>query len=180
MSGTKDDVDYFSAVQLTALNNVLKLKTDKKPSNEYYIRRILRYYSQKFYTPLHEVSHLPLHHVLQAYFEHMYEELEDADLDDIRIELLKSEEQRLEERRAQDDENVDLADLMEDMTKEAEIVGKKIDELQKLGQKSFITNKNDIPMANPLLERQTPPQIKINFLKPNELNEEGFGLLDEP
>lgn len=178
-----DGIDYFKAVQLTALNNVLKFKYGKSAPDEYYIRRIFAFYSKNFYTPLYKVYELPLHHVLEAYFENIYEGMDDEDLNEIRLELLKTEEQLLAEKSAEQEAEIDTETLLGDLTQEAEAISKKIESMQKNGGTiPLLSNKGDVPLANPLLERTILPEIKINFLKPSELEKDNnsLGLLDEP
>jgi hypothetical protein len=52
------------------------LKAIVKPDMAASLRRIFRWYSKTFSTPLHIVDDLPLEDILQAYFEDMYENME--------------------------------------------------------------------------------------------------------
>jgi len=45
-------------------------------SNDYLLRRIFRWYSSTFHTPLAEVDKLPIEYVLQQFFEHSYENMD--------------------------------------------------------------------------------------------------------
>jgi hypothetical protein len=60
-------MDLFEAIEISALKSVLK------PDDEYFLRRIFRWYSEKFHTALHEVEDLPLDDVLTTYFECSFE-----------------------------------------------------------------------------------------------------------
>jgi len=71
-------MDIFSAHRINALSSVMFPGSDPG----YELRRIFRWYSTHFCTPLHEVSALPLDDVLQNYFEAKYEELEDLEPDE--------------------------------------------------------------------------------------------------
>lgn len=183
-SRRQDDIDYFRSVQLISLNNVLKFKDEKgNAPNDYLIRRIFYYYSEKFNTALERVYQLPLHHVLTAYFEHMYEGLEPEQLDEIRQDLLKSEEERLQDQKDKDEFDAETESWMADLAKEAEAVAQKIDEMKKSGKAPILSAKNDgdVPLINPLLEKNSLPAIKINFLKPGDLKKtnDSLGLLDD-
>jgi len=72
------------AIRLIALKNVLD-----EPDASAHWRHISRYYSKTFSTPLHLVDELPRLDVLQAYFEDVYEHLEDVELQRELAETLK-------------------------------------------------------------------------------------------
>lgn len=71
-------MNSFLAHRLIALNTVLHPDTDP----DYELRRIFRWFSKTFNTPLAQVYGLPLDEVLQHYYEARYEELEDAEPED--------------------------------------------------------------------------------------------------
>lgn len=74
-------MNTFLAHRISALNSVLHPDTDP----EYELRRILRWYSQKFGIPLHPVNSvhdIPLDDLLQNYYEAKYEEMEDMEPDE--------------------------------------------------------------------------------------------------
>ena len=72
------ELDLGRAVRCCALEEVLGYQGGK-PSVGYFLRRIFRWYSRQFSTPLHEVSSMPLIDVLREYYEARYEELLGAD-----------------------------------------------------------------------------------------------------
>ena len=183
---TKAGINYFDAIQLISLSNLYNLKNNKPTSHEYDIGRICRYYSKKFSTALHVVQNeLPLHHVLTAYFDDLFEGMEDDALEEAREDLLKTHEQRAKERDLADAEEVDIFELMKDTAKEAEAMTKKLAETMASGLKPLLSNKAEVPLGNPLLD--TPkkvPDIKMTFLTPEAmeaaLNKDSLGLLDVP
>lgn len=63
--------DSLRDLRLLALRAVLKPTKDP----EYNLRRIFRWYSRTFNTPLHVVADLPLDDILQNYYEVTYEDL---------------------------------------------------------------------------------------------------------
>ncbi|MDE2425779.1 MAG: hypothetical protein KGO96_07715 [Elusimicrobia bacterium] len=73
-------MEYVESIQLCALRDVVYRKS------EYLLRRIMRWYSEKFHTPLLEVENIPIEIILQHYFECIYEEQESQD----RLEEIKS------------------------------------------------------------------------------------------
>src|ERR1700690_144096 len=182
--GTKAGINYFDAIQLISLSNLYNLKNDKPTSHEYDINRICRYYAKKFNTPLHVVrNELPLHDVLTAYFDDLFEGMDDDVLEDTRLDLLKSQEERNKDKDAKDLEEVDIFDIMKETALEAEALSKKMGEMVKAGMKPLVSNKGDVPLENPLLPKAMQ-DIKIKFLTEQEmqanLNKDSLGLLEDP
>lgn len=70
-------MDHIRSIRLIALNNAIS--KDALPDDAIW-RRIARYYSKNFNTPLHLVDTLPRLDVIQTYYEDVYESLEDNDL----------------------------------------------------------------------------------------------------
>lgn len=65
----------FEAVRVIALRNVVK---ENNP--DYFMRRVYRWYSKTFHTPLHVVDELPPEFILQHYWEEHFEDMEDMQL----------------------------------------------------------------------------------------------------
>jgi hypothetical protein len=86
-------VETFRAIQIEALVQVLAAHKDK--DTEYHIRRIMRTYSARFHTPLHQVMELPFLDVMRHYFESEYEELEDEQLEEERRRLTETPEEKI-------------------------------------------------------------------------------------
>ena len=63
------DSEEFRNIQIMAIQAV------EQPDYEAFYRRVVRWFSEKYSTPLREVDDLPEHDVLQAYFEENYYEL---------------------------------------------------------------------------------------------------------
>lgn len=85
-------MDYWHALQLKALKAVLY------PDRDYTLRRIHRWYSKTFFTPLEQVYDLPEEEVLLAYFEDNFEELSsnperEQELESLKFRLTETEEE---------------------------------------------------------------------------------------
>ena len=93
-----------SSIRIRALADVL----NGKDSN-YLLRRLFRWYSKTFHTALAEVSELPLEDILRVYWEEIYENLEEPELEDERMQLLESEQDR-SHRLAKEEEELSEAD----------------------------------------------------------------------
>lgn len=92
------DID---AIRTKALRSVVK------PDMAASLRKVFRWYSEKFATPLHQVDRLPLSDVLTAYFEDMYSNMEEPLLEQELAEMAMTPAERAaaqeEEQNAADD-----------------------------------------------------------------------------
>jgi len=88
-------MDSIEALQLIALKNI------EKPDVEAQLRRIKRFFSTTFHTPLADVENLDLDFVLMHYFEHVYAQLKPEDFGKLRNNLLYKTE--IEEINEEDD-----------------------------------------------------------------------------
>jgi len=70
----------YKSIQIKAIESVLD------PDDQYSFRRICRWYSKTFHTPLQDVYNLDFEHVLSNYYESTFEEIPYNDLYDIAIE----------------------------------------------------------------------------------------------
>ena len=91
----------------------------------YFYRKICRWYSREFSTPLHEVEKLPITDVLTHYYESHYEDLMGADrledLEEERIKLTETEaERKIREGQKQEEVEDDDAFLRAAEKEEAE------------------------------------------------------------
>ena len=66
------DLDTFRAIQVLALDSIENLTWDS------FYRKVCRWYSKTFSTPLKEVEALPETYVLQHYYENMIETVKDS------------------------------------------------------------------------------------------------------
>jgi hypothetical protein len=89
--------NYLEEIQKAALLAVLE------PDNNAIMRKICRWFSVKFNTPLHVVEDLPKEYIYQHYFESIYEEMEDVDKHNQIIYLLETPEER--QKRVNEEEN---------------------------------------------------------------------------
>lgn len=82
---------------------ILALKSVALKDAEYFQRRVCRYYSEKFHTPLLEVYELPWPFVFTNYLEHVIEsnngkkEIYDLAVDIFYPEIAKNEEEELQD-----------------------------------------------------------------------------------
>jgi len=103
-------MSHFEDLQKLALLAVLK------PDYNSWMRRVCRWYSKSFQTPLEEVENLPTTYVLQHYWEAVYEDLEDDERLAKIVELLENPEDRairLAQEKA--DEDLFVAALEEEL-----------------------------------------------------------------
>lgn len=91
-----DYSNLYRSYQIQAAEVVLD------PNEQYYYRKICRWYSKTFHTPLNQVELLPMDHVLTNYYESTmesipYNELYDIVIDDFLPEIQKENEDDLNE-----------------------------------------------------------------------------------
>lgn len=79
-------------------SRLLALKDVLVGTAEYQHRRILRWYSRTFSTALHDVEQLPLEYVLQHYYESFWEKAEAEEIEEARLDALKTPEERWDEQ----------------------------------------------------------------------------------
>ena len=88
-------MDTLEAIQLEALRAVME------EDAEYLVRRILRWYSSTYHTPLHTVEDLPLEYVLQQFFEVNIEGMTKAQRKKLALELAETKEEKLAREKAE-------------------------------------------------------------------------------
>lgn len=52
----------------------------KKPDYHAFLRKIFRWYSKTFFTPLKDVENLPIIDVLSTYYEELYDKMEESEI----------------------------------------------------------------------------------------------------
>lgn len=79
------------AIKLEALACVM-VKDYAPP--DFYMRRLARWYSRTFSTPLHEVEQLPTFLIMRAWAEEHYESMEEEERETERQKLIETDEER--------------------------------------------------------------------------------------
>lgn len=184
-------MDELEAIQLVAFSLVAKTRRNESSGDPAYIfRQIHRWYSKTFSTELHKVYELPTFDVLQAFYEERYESMEDQDLEQERLELIKTDKQRELEaiERAKDD--VEGFQMAEEIEKENGFIDP-IDGLAREAEKfkGALTRFKDKP---PSLGRENTievggiktniqPNIKMTFVDElDDLDSDSIGMLESP
>jgi hypothetical protein len=80
MNDKKPAFNYYSFLQLKAIDSIFN------PTDSYQQRRICRWYSKEFSTPLHIVLAMPFTQVLTHYYEDTFSQMDRNDLIDMTIE----------------------------------------------------------------------------------------------
>ncbi len=170
-------MNYGDSLKLVALRNVIKQDGD-----DYNLRFIFRWFSEKFHVPLHLVERLPLHEVLLNYWERVYEEMKDEDRQKELAELIESEEERFARFIKEDFEDVEREEFAKIAAEEEERRFKKKRKAQKFAEvvkldpnaprplrPAPVGEETDLPTVKaPRLE--LPPDITMTFV--DELPEE--------
>jgi hypothetical protein len=153
-------------LSLSKAARVLALKSVLYPDDLYYLRRIFRWYSRNFHTPLHVVGELPLEDVLEAYYEDNYEHLTSDDdptkLTEELQELTETDQQRF--RREMLEQSVELDDeeyLRQVMEEERAKTKNKLDKLEH-NEKPPLTALGGVNSSS-LPNLSNMPDIKVTY-----------------
>lgn len=173
----------FDAVRLAALGAVAA-----DSDSEYGLRKVFRWYSKTFYTPLHEVDALPLEDVLTAYWEEHFEQMEEQALEDAVAKALETEEQKKDRITAETLKKIEDDEFFRTIDKKAqEKSAAPITERQDNPAMVTVPNRKLLPESEltpripgtPLTE--LPPDISVKFVDPDEIAAEldGDGFSNE-
>lgn len=91
-----------------------------KPDVAASMRRIFRWYSREFSTPLHTVDTLPLEDILQAYYEDRYESMEEPLLEQEMAEMSLTPAERAKVEAAQTEADEEFEAMVLAQIKQAE------------------------------------------------------------
>ena len=177
-------MNLFKAIQLQALLAVIK------PDDAAETRKIVRWFSKTFHTPIAQVEEMPFEDVLQVYYEEKFEEMSEDDLEKVKTELLESPLEKATRLKAEDAERAD-ADLFAKLV-EAEEKTKKAKKTE--GGLPIVEKQSTItPVAPPRtrFEKETvfpgikeiPPDIQVVFdVDEDEFarDAEGMGTMTQP
>ena len=90
--------EWPRALRILALKEALS----PEPSHDFFLRKVFRWYSKTFSTPLHQVYDLPLFDIMQAWYEELYinlaEEKESPDFHEELSNLSKTEDELEKEK----------------------------------------------------------------------------------
>ena len=104
---------------------LLALKSVLDPDEEYYLRRVFRWYSRTFHTQLHLVPDLPLEDILEAYYESVYEDVASDDdpskINEAIQELTETEEERSKREMEADSQEMVTEDFLRKVMAEEEL-----------------------------------------------------------
>ena len=147
------EFDFIDGIRVRAL------RAAWKPDNDAVMRRIFRWYSEKFHTPLHQVEDLPVEDVLLVWFETQFEAMEVDERHNLAIHLLETEDER-RHRLAEVDDS-DAAFMQQaSMTAAAQLkkkeLKKKVDGLRKDTAKTAKNARDKMAPRMPTRETELP------------------------
>lgn len=167
-------MNIYDAIRIKALRDVVKGN-----SPDYALRKVFRWYSKTFATPLTQVEDLPVEFVLQAYWESMYEDMEDPKLEAERVELTKTEAERKAEDRAWDEQQAEEVAFTQMVAQT-----KKIEDLKPEGIKALVPTPEEKPPTpveqathgveklNEVLNniKELPPDVRMTFVTDEDMS----------
>jgi hypothetical protein len=181
------------AIRLIALRDVYYARVGLADEHDYNLRRIFRWYSHHFHTPLHEVESLPITDVVRAYWEQRYENLDDEFLEDAVRQAAMTDEDLAAADRDDDEKDVDAyhARRKENEAKAGRL--RKEIELRQKAAADMMAGRRPPPrkpkkdrdaelVANPDLVKlgnKMPPNISLTFVNDDEeidLEQDSMGL----
>lgn len=141
---------------------ILALKTVALNDPEYFTRKIYRYYSENFYTPLAEVYKLPWGFVLNNYLEHIIEKNNGKDeIYDLCIDIFYPEKKKVKNFMGEfDSEEAELQAWIDKIEKE---------EKEKLEKQNPHTKQDLSKKENPPTEQE---EINLNINNFKHLEDE--------
>lgn len=160
----------MSSFNIYRASQILAMQAVLQPDLDFYVRRIFRWYSKNFSTPLHEVDHLPLVDVLTAYYEETYDSMNEEHREALRARLAETDEETAarvaKEDQAKDDDEDFLRMIEEKEMARIEEENKKPKAPVKKLDKGLVSQESDLPeIISP------PPDIKMSFIKESDMQD---------
>lgn len=152
-------MNHFEALKLNALKAILK------PDSDYFIRKVYRWYSKTFHTPLLEAIDIPFEEVLVHYFECRYEDMDEEEREEELRLALMTEEQKKEQQEADEAERLSeyqFLKMSEEINKKKAATSKLPEQVSKLTE---IIDKTSEAIKNEMTSdpEELPPEIDMNF-----------------
>lgn len=161
-------MDLFEAIKVKALHSVLH------PDEEYFTRKLYRWYSKTFFTPLQEVYDLPLESVLRDWYEERFEALEEDERSEELALVLETTDQKTERKSVEEQEKATEEDFAK-MAEKANDIKLERPSLEKVVKKlETLTDKIAEMKTDPA---ELPKDVEIRFENDDAEFEK---LLDEP
>lgn len=157
-------MDSIIAAKILAMHAVYK------EDGMFRLRKIFRWYSTTFHTPLHEVPDLPLEEILQAYFEDRYEGMTPEELEHEIQEAIEPQEEREARERTSSSESEKKSIEDEEFARQVEAeeaakrTGKHLEGLTTAVQQPESILRPTGPGIAPI-----PPDIEMRFVSDDEL-----------
>lgn len=106
-------MDVYSAIRISAFRAV------QEEDREYALRKMMRWYSKTFYTPLPQVEEIPLEDIAQAYFEERYAEMDDRQLEQELAELKRTPEETYRQMLKEEADEAEMFQMARMVAEEA-------------------------------------------------------------
>jgi len=107
-------MDPYADIRIIALNNVAN------KVGSYPIRKLVRWFSREFSTPIHVVEDLPIDYILLQYYESQYENMSKEELDEIVYSAVHGSDTSEKDSLANEVEEYQFAKAAEEIVKRKE------------------------------------------------------------
>ena len=144
-------MDLHKAIRIRAYRAVTGPLT-----RDYMYRRIMRWYSKTFSTPLSQVEEFPVEDVLQVYYEETYEEMDEEQRQGELSLLLQTDEDLLEARAEEDEFDLEAWTVEREIAKEEKKKEAKKTELKLKQSSSKIANVEPQRLINEVQKSSSP------------------------
>jgi hypothetical protein len=167
---------------------LVALRLIHKPDREFFLRRVMRWYSKTFHTPLERVEEIPTDDLLRVWYEEQYLAMSPDDLERERVDLLTTSQQRYEQILTECADEAEMFVTSQVIAAEearAKLEAKKAKE-QKIAEpqaKSGPIRPVTMPETDlPRVSSNVPPDITMNFMDEKSFEAElnGFGAMGQP
>lgn len=188
-------MDYYEAIRLKALREVVNVRRPQPKDDgdpDYPIRKIFRAYSEKWNTPLPQVEALPLEDVLIHFYEDLFEQMDEKELEAQVTEALLDPDDVAAAQRKEDEDDAFTYEVAKDAEEENRLAELKAVTAAANNAINALQGRQERPMrmgAEPDLiprhslgQKPKTEEISMSFATEDEVDLDGgmFGLLSTP
>lgn len=162
-------MDLYLALRLAAMQAVTEGKS------EYSLRRIRRWYSERFHTPLADAEDIEDEVILQHYFEVHFEEMTEEERQDEIKELLETPEEKTHKARKKDIEDAEMFEFAKFTEEQQKKEAKKLSEVKAAEKESLLKSNSpkESQFKSPVKNTsQLPENITVSFLGADDFEKE--------
>lgn len=147
-------MEYIDNLQRIAMNSV------ENPTYEDWLRRIRRWFSKEYSTPLLQVEEFEDEYVILAYYEHIFEEMDPETRKNKILELVETPQEKKAREIKEEEIDAEIMKEMEAEFKEIQAKKQKASLGQGVKEKKPIPSPKEEKLEEPIVFEFTDPDIK--------------------